>query len=193
MERWFEPLYVLDPAALATLIPSIVGAVARLITTSRFYRQPHRMIVLLYQITNQLVRRCQQHMTELIQQHWRSRARGPGTQGGQFSAQAATTDLTSAMVTIVARQEGGAGPRRPGAAEAGARGGGAAPGPGTAPAHTALLWDCDLGQVVQRVRDCQRLHAGFHAAFQGLRRKLARTPAGPQLNISTHVFARFDR
>ncbi|XP_072395911.1 dynein axonemal heavy chain 8 [Diabrotica undecimpunctata] len=58
MEKFWEPLYRLDPPDLQQHIPPLLNAIRMVFTTSKFYNSTGNVTAILVKISNQLIKRC---------------------------------------------------------------------------------------------------------------------------------------
>ncbi|KAL1516507.1 hypothetical protein ABEB36_000416 [Hypothenemus hampei] len=62
MEKYWEPLYRLDPSQLFPHIPPLLHAVRMVFTTSRYYNSTANVTAILVKVSNQIIKRCRDYL-----------------------------------------------------------------------------------------------------------------------------------
>jgi dynein heavy chain len=64
LEKYTEPLYHGDPQQIIESLPGLMNNVKMMLTIARYYSNAERMTILFCKITNQMITKCKQHMTQ---------------------------------------------------------------------------------------------------------------------------------
>ncbi|XP_030752815.1 dynein heavy chain 8, axonemal [Sitophilus oryzae] len=62
MEKYWEPLYRLDPPQIVPHIPPLLYAVRMVFTTSRYYNSTANITAILVKISNQIIKKCRDYL-----------------------------------------------------------------------------------------------------------------------------------
>ncbi|XP_076264177.1 dynein axonemal heavy chain 5-like [Rhynchophorus ferrugineus] len=62
MEKYWEPLYRLDPPQLVSHIPTLLHAVRLVFTTSRYYNSTANVTAILVKVSNQIIKKCRDYL-----------------------------------------------------------------------------------------------------------------------------------
>ena len=64
MEKSLEPMYIGTPQDIIDSLPYLMNNVKMVYTIARYYSTPERMTTLFKKITNQLIKKCKEHIIE---------------------------------------------------------------------------------------------------------------------------------
>jgi len=63
LEKFIEPLYNSEPAAIIGTLPALMNAIKMIHTIARFYNTPEKMTGLFMKITEQMIYNCKLYIT----------------------------------------------------------------------------------------------------------------------------------